>query len=181
MIIGLVGEKLAGKDTAANYFVEKYGAAHFRFSHLLDEILTILNLPLSRRNEIDLGLGLRKIFGPHILVDALHNRLAKSSANTMSVINGIRMDEFDVVTAWEGAKIIYITASPEIRFERYKHRHEKADDAIMPYEQFLAQDQEPTEVGIPALGQRADFKIENVGSLEDLYGKVDEIIKQLKA
>ena len=26
MIIGLVGEKLAGKDTVANYLVEKYGA-----------------------------------------------------------------------------------------------------------------------------------------------------------
>jgi dephospho-CoA kinase len=29
MIIGLVGEKLAGKDTIANYLVEKYGASPF--------------------------------------------------------------------------------------------------------------------------------------------------------
>ena len=92
MIIGLVGEKLAGKDTAANYLVEKYQADHFRFTHILDAILEELNLPISRANEIDLGLSLRKVFGEHVLVNALQKRVKKSWAKLV-VVNGIRMDK----------------------------------------------------------------------------------------
>lgn len=179
MIIGLVGEKLAGKDTAAEYLVKKYGAGHFRFTHILDDILKILNLPISRRNEIDLGLGLRKIFGNHVLINALEQRV-KIANNNLAIVNGIRMDEFEVVKSWPKAKTIYITAPVEMRFQRYRQRREKADDGVMGFDGFVKQEQtELTEVGIPDLGQRADFKIDNTGSLEELYGKVDEIIKKI--
>jgi dephospho-CoA kinase len=178
MIIGLVGEKLAGKDTVANYLVEKHNATHFRFTHILDALLEELNLPISRKNEIDLGLGLRKIFGDHVLINSLEQRVKRSLAS-YRVVNGIRMDELDIVKSW-GAKTIYITAPVETRFERYKLRKEKADDAVMGFEQFKQQELGPTEAKIPELGAKADFKIENVGTLEELYKKVDEILKQIK-
>jgi dephospho-CoA kinase len=177
MIIGLVGEKLAGKDTVANYLVENHNAMHFRFTHILDAILEDLNMPISRQNEIDLGLGLRKIFGEHVLINALEARVKRSLAS-YRVVNGIRMDEFDIVKSW-GAKIIYITAPVDIRFQRYNLRREKADDAVMDFEQFKHQDTGPTEARIPELGEKADFKIENVGSLPELYKKVDDVIKIL--
>lgn len=177
MIIGLVGEKLAGKDTAANYLVKNYGADHFRFTHILDEVLKDLNLPISRKNEIDLGLSLRKVFGDHVLANALERRIKKSSAK-INVVNGIRMDEMDVVKSW-GAKIIYVTSPIEIRFERNKTRREKADDGQMNFEAFAAVEKGPTEVRIPELGKRADFKIENSGTVEEYYSKIDDIMKQL--
>lgn len=176
MIIGLVGEKLAGKDTVANYLSAQYGAGHFRFTHILDAILEDLSLPLSRQNEIDLGLGLRKIFGEHILINALQDRVRKS-LSSFKVINGIRMDEMDVVKTW-GAKIIYITAPLNLRFQRYCDRHEKADDGMLSKEQFVAQEKTSTEVRIPELGANADYRIDNIGILEDLHKKVDEIIKK---
>jgi dephospho-CoA kinase len=179
MIIGLVGEKLAGKDTVANYLVDKHNASHFRFAHILDAILEELNLEISRKNEIDLGLGLRKIFGEHVLVNALEQRVRRS-LSSYRVVNGIRMDELDEVKSW-GAKIIYITAPLEIRFPRYQQRHEKIDDGEMDLEHFKLQEQEgPTEMKIPELGQTADFRIDNIGTIEELYGKVDGILKKLK-
>jgi dephospho-CoA kinase len=178
IIIGLVGEKLAGKDTVANYLVEKHGAFHVRFTHILDEILNSLNLPISRQNEIDLGLGLRKIFDERVLGTAVIKRIQSSQIN-MVVVNGIRMDEMEEIKKL-GATIVYVTASPKIRYDRYMQRHEKTDDGVLPYEQFMEQDKTPTEVGIPALGAKADFKIENEGSLEELYRKVDDIINKFK-
>ena len=178
MIIGLVGEKLAGKDTVANYLVGKYNAGHFRFTHILDAILEDLNLEISRKNEIDLGLSLRKIFGEHVLVNALEQRV-KRSLSSYRVVNGIRMDEMDVVKSW-GAKIIYVTAPAKTRFERYQQRKEKADDGIMDFEHFELQEKDATEQAIPELGKKADFRIDNVGSLEELYRKVDDIINKLK-
>lgn len=175
MIIGLVGEKLAGKDTLSKYLVAKYNASHFRFTHILDEILEVLNLEISRKNEIDLGLGLRKIFGNHVLVEALEQRV-KRSLSSYRVVNGIRMDELEIVKEW-GAKIIYVTAPLQLRFERYKNRREKADDAVMSFEEFAEQDKGPTELEIPDLGKRADFRIDNTGTLDEFYKKVDEILK----
>ena len=177
IIIGLVGEKLAGKDTISEYLVSKHDAAHFRFTHILDAILEDLDMPLSRKNEIDLGLALRKVFGQHVLVNALEERVKKSWANLI-VVNGIRMDELDVVKSW-GAKIIYVNAPIEVRFERYKNRREKADDAQMSLEQFIEQEKGTTELAIPSLGKQADMRIDNTGSKEDLYKKMDEIIKKI--
>lgn len=177
LILGLVGEKFAGKDEIAKFLVKKYGADHVRFSHILDEILTLLNLPISRRNEVDLGLGLRKIFGDGVLGKAVEQRINNTTAHLV-VVNGIRMDEMETIRAL-GAKIIYVTAPVRMRFARYQNRHEKVDDATMNFDQFQEQEKEPTEIGIPALGERADFKIENVGDLQELYAKVDEIMANI--
>lgn len=179
IIIGLVGEKLAGKDTVANYLAKKYGAFHIKFSHLLDEILEILDMPKTRRNEIDLGLALRDVFGANVLYHALKRRTLSSTA-PMIVINGIRMDEQEKIIKDLGAKIIYITAPLSLRYERYQNRHEKEDDGKMSFEEFARQDrEEETEKGIPALGERADFRIENTGSLEELYRKAEDIIQKV--
>lgn len=177
LIIGLVGEKFAGKDAAANFLVQSYGAEHLRFSHLLDRILSLLNLPISRRNEIGLGLGLRQIFGGQVLGPALIKQAIQSKAGVV-VINGIRMDEYESVKA-AGAKIIYITAPADIRFKRYQTRHEKADDGQMDFEAFLNQEKELTEIGIPDLGKKADYKIENIGTLDELNKKVNEVVGRL--
>ncbi len=166
---------MAGKDTAADYLAEKYGAVKFRFSLLLDEILSVLDLPISRENEIKLGLGLREIFGPHALVDALGSRVRKTSSGLI-VVNGIRMDEMEVVRSW-GAKIIYVTAPVEMRFERDLKRREKIDDGQNDLESFRQGDLLPTEIDIPVLGARADIKIENTGTLQEFYAKIGEAYK----
>jgi dephospho-CoA kinase len=178
LVLGLIGQRLAGKDSAAEHLANKYGALHLKFSQLLDEILKILNLPISRRNEIDLGLGLRSVFGKSVLGPAIFKR-AQTATEKLIVISGIRMDEIkDLETL--NPILIYISAPPETRFERYLKRHEKADDGVMNFEQFQAQEQELTEIGIPELAKQAKFNIENTGSLSDLHQKLDQLIGNLK-
>ncbi len=178
LILALTGEKLSGKDTVAEYLVNKYGAFHVRHSHILDDILRLLDMPISRRNEIDLGMGLRRVFGEGVLNAGLKKRV-RESKNNFIVINGFRFQD-ELANARElGAKTVYITAPEELRYQRFLKRQEKADDARQTLEQFRQQEQEPTEVGIPALGAQADFKIENTGTLIQLYGEVDKIVKTL--
>jgi dephospho-CoA kinase len=111
-------------------------------------------------------------------VEALHQRLLKSKSETI-VVNGIRMDEFDIIKIWPNASIIYITAPAQERFSRYLSRHEKADDGLMDFSQFNEQDTTPTELAIPELGKKADFRIDNIGTKEELYKKVDEIVSKI--
>lgn len=178
LILGLIGEKLAGKDTVAEYLVARHKAVHIRHSHVLDEILALLDLPISRRNEIDLGMGLRRVFGDGILGKALAKRV-RHTKTSLVVINGIRFtDELENARGL-GAKIIYISAPEEARYARFLKRAEKADDASQTLEQFRSQEKEPTEVQIPAIGQKADYKIENTGTLEELYTKVEALLHTL--
>jgi len=179
MILGLTGVKLGGKDTVADYLVSKHGFAHIRHSHILDEILNILDLTNSRRNEIDLGMSLRRTFGDGVLGKALAKRVLEVKKKSV-VINGIRFqDELESAVAL-GAKTVYVTAPEEIRFGRYQKRQEKDDDARQTLDQFRAQEHEPTEVGIPGLGAQAEFRLDNSGTKDELFLKVDKLLTSLK-
>lgn len=175
-ILGLVGEKFAGKDVVANYLVKTYNAEHVRFSHIFDEILNILKIPVSRANEIAIGNGIRSVFGEGVFVPAVVNRVQASKASLV-VVNGIRLPEEYAALKALGAKFVYIHAPAILRFERYGLRKEKTDDGVMDYENFMALEKTHTEEFIKGLGEKADYNIENAGSLEDLYGKIKSILQ----
>jgi dephospho-CoA kinase len=174
-----VGERLAGKDTVGDYLQERYGAFHIKYSNILDEMLDILDQPKSRRNEIDLGMALREIFKEGVLNAAIKKKVLEA-AQDLKVVNGIRFqDEFDTVKSL-GAKFVYITAPQEVLYQRFLKRNQKADDNSLTAQEFANLENEPTEIKISQLGAQADFKIENTGTLEDLYKKVDEIIGSME-
>jgi dephospho-CoA kinase len=178
MIIGLIGERLSGKDTVAKYLEDKYKAFHIKYSYILDEILDILDQPKSRRNEIGIGMAMRSVFHEGVLNSAIKKRILNSQAK-LKVINGIRfVDEYETVKAL-GAKFIYITAPQDLLYKRFLVRGQKADDSSLTAKEFAALENEPTEIKISQLGEKADFKIENVGSLKELYEKLVEILKTL--
>lgn len=177
MIFGLVGERLSGKDTIANYLVQKHGAFHVRHSHILDEILDILDIPKTRRNEIDLGMNLRTSFGDEVIAKAVQKRVRDSNAQII-VMNGIRFQHELDNARQLGARIIYVTAPEDLRYKRFTERSEKVDDAKLTQEEFQALDKEPTEINIHELGLQADELIVNIDSLDNLFGKIEEIIKK---
>lgn len=179
MIIGLIGEKLAGKDTAAQYLVTKYEARHIRTSQILDELLQVLGLPITRQNEIDAGRGMEMVFGPTIIGETVRKRVTASNA-PITIINGLRLaDQFEDAKAL-GAKIIYITAPPEVRFQRSLERTEESKDSAVTLEDFMAQDKTWTEKNIPEFGAKADYKIENIHGLDELHKNIDEIVTKIQ-
>jgi dephospho-CoA kinase len=175
MIIGLIGARLSGKDTIAKYLEQNFQAFHIKYSHILDEILDILDQPKSRRNEIDIGMAMRSVFHEGVLNTAIKKRILNSNAK-VKVINGIRFeDEFETAKTL-GAKFIYITAPQDLLYKRFLERNQKPDDSTLTAQEFAALEKEPTENKISQLGEKADFKIENTGSLEELYAEVEKII-----
>jgi dephospho-CoA kinase len=180
MIIGVLGEKLAGKDTVAEYLVDKYGASHVRTSKILDELLNVLGLPITRQNEIEAGRGMEIVFGPHVIGEAVKKRIENLQKKDLIIINGLRLqNQFDDAKQL-GAKIIYVTAPAELRYQRSLKRIKENKDGISSFEDFLAVEQGWTEITIPKFATRADYKIENTGTLEELHAKVDMIIHTLK-
>ena len=139
IILGVLGEKLGGKGLVGEYITEKYGGFHIRYSNILDDLLDILDLPVSRDNEINLGMALRQAFGQWgILNKAVKKRLMASHA-PIKVIDGIRFEEELIHAREMGAKIVYVTAPQEVRLSRFKLRQEKKDDGNTE-EYFLGQE-----------------------------------------
>lgn len=179
VIIGLIAQKLAGKDTVAEYLIQKYGAVSYAGGHILNDILVVLGQEVSRENETKLAVNLRQAFGEEVLNSAILNRLQASQAE-LKLINGIRRPKEFVQAQEAGVRTVYIYASPEVRFARYKSRQEKIDDGLLSFPEFVQQDeQSPTEKDIVTIGEQSEFRLENNGEIVDLYAQVDELIKRL--
>ena len=179
IVIGIVGLKGAGKEVVAEYIAKKYGGIKHAHSEIYHQILAVLKIPDQRMNLIKL-FELRKVFGENVLVNALNKRIREDNVK-LEVITGIRFpNELENIKKYEHNFVLYISAPMDIRFERQRKRGQYAGDDIMSYTEFTRIDtEEPTEVLIRSLGEKADKEIVNEGSLEELYAKVDSIIEPI--
>ncbi len=179
IILGLVGQAGCGKGTMADLLVKKYGAAYFRFSNILGDILKRLSLEKTRDNLIKISGALRQTFGEDILSYVLEKD-AILAPEEVIVVDGIRRAED--IAALEPSpyfKLIAIDADPKLRFERMKKRGEKAGESNMTWEQFLAEEQRETEVTIPMVMARAAVTIDNNGSREEFERRVRAMIQKI--
>lgn len=180
IVIGLVGEAGSGKDTIANYLKEKYGAKLFRFSDPLRDALELYLDSISREDMQWLAVSFRRRFGNDILSRGLKKKIEKFNNGEIIVINGIRyFEDFEFVRNLSNSFVLYITLDRRSRWERIYNRGEKTDDAVS-YEKFLEMEKAETEINIPKIGKKADYRIENVGTKEGLFTKVDEIIGRIR-
>jgi dephospho-CoA kinase len=180
IIIGLIGETGSGKDTFCDYVKKtvKQPVFCFRFSDTLSEILMILFGEVKKEDQQWLGKVLREQYGNDILARAMSKKI-QNIGNGFIILNGIRYwEEFEMVKKLDG-KNLYITADQKIRWQRTNKRGEKIDDSSS-YGRFLEKERAKTEILVPELGEKSDFKIENNGSRDDFYKEIDKIMKNLK-
>lgn len=179
IILGLVGESGSGKDTVADYLKENLGAKLYRFADPLREALELYLERISREDLQWLAMKFKERFGKEILARGMRKKIEKNGSNLIA-INGIRFEEdADFVKSLPNGYVLYTTLDSHLRWERIYNRGEKADDAVS-YEKFLEMEKAPTEVQIPNIGKKADFRIENNGTKEDLFRQVDEIVEKLQ-
>lgn len=180
IILGFVGPLASGKEVAKKYLEEKHQAGIHRFSAILRDILNRLYLPIKRSNLQNLSLDLRNRFGS----DTLARVIAKDVINDIHdivVVDGVRrMDDIAKLKDLPNFCLVSIDADPEIRYKRLKLRNENAGDAEKTYEEFLEDGAQEAELQIPAVMAAAKYKINNSGSLADLYKQLEDIIKDLK-
>ncbi len=180
IIIGLIGETGSGKDTFCDFIKKtvKEPVFCFRFSDTLSKILMILFGEVKKEDQQWLGKILREKYGNDILAKAMVQKI-KGIENGIIILNGIRYwEEFEMVKKL-GGKNLYITADQKIRWQRINKRGEKIDD-LSSYDKFIEKEKAKTEILIPELAKKADFKIENNGSLASFYGKIRKFIGDLK-
>lgn len=176
-IFGLTGLMACGKGTAAEYLAAKYGAQAIRFSTIVRDVLDRLYLPQSRANMQKMIPILLNGFGTDLLSKVMAQDVLKSDKNII-VIDGVRrFPDIEHLKKIPGFTLVAIEVDPKIRYQRLVSRGENAGDKEKTWEQFLAEHQAATEIDIPKLMAVADIKIDNNGSLEDLYRQLDKLVK----
>lgn len=181
--IGLVGEKGGGKDSVvkiAARLLPRKKVVQIRFSDVLTDTLNIWALPRTRENYQKLSPSFRKVYGPHTLANAVRVRGEAAPADIV-FLNGVRW--------WEDVKmlrslnkrgarsfLVYVTASASLRYERIRKnkRKEKVGEYRATLRKFMKEEKAYTEIFIPKIGRKADVKIENIGSYENLR----EVVKR---
>lgn len=195
-IIGVVGETGSGKDTFCDYLNPvrnrerlrlrsisngvkkiKRNVFVFRFSQSLTEALGIFFDEVRKEDQQWLATALRERFSNNILGEAIAKKI-KNVKKGLIILNGIRMwEEFKMIKKF-GGKIIYITADSKTRWQRIQNRGEKKDDRVS-YQKFLKMEKAATEILIPKIGKKADYKIENSGSKQLFYKELRKIIQKI--
>ena len=182
LIIATVAEKGAGKgffiDLVREIMPEKKIAA-VRFSDIWREILHTLNKEESRENISNLATAVRQVFRDDgILVPAMAQRIAKIQADII-ILDGVRKkEEIDPLVQKHNGLLVYIAASPKVRFQRRRTHAETTDEIDMSWEQFMRQERIATEISIKKIGETmTDAMIENNGTAEEFRRKIAQFLE----
>jgi dephospho-CoA kinase len=179
IIIGLVGPIASGKGVTKKYLETKHGAKHCKFSTPLRDILIRLRLDISRDHLIDMSTILREKFGQDLFAKVIASDASRLDADIV-VVDGVRrIDDIEHLSTLPYFKLVKIDADPKIRYERLKIRNENVGDAEKTFSEFMEDHERETEATIPGVMEKAQYSLDNDGSLEELYKQIDELAEKV--
>lgn len=179
MIIGILGRLASGKDTVAEY-LQKHGFSHVSLSAILREEATKRNIAWTRENLMKLGTELKNEKGSSVLA-----QLASSNIHGDTVITSLRHpDEVQYfIDKYPDFKLISIESNIKTRYQRAVDR-DRIGDSTKSFDEFKrVEDEEEFGKGgqnVKAVFSYPHIEINNNGTLEDLYLKIDELLNTLK-
>ncbi len=182
MIIGIVGSLGAGKGTVVEYLKQK-GFKHYSASCELKRMLDERGKSAERKSLSAMSDEVSKKYQGGIL-EVIYESIKQKSGIDVILESIHRETEAEYLRS-EGAVILGVDADTKVRYERAVERQEGEKDSVT-YEQFL-KDIEREEEGkgtgtsnIREVYKKADFKLENNGSIEELHEQIDKVLNTLE-
>lgn len=181
MIIGVTGWFASGKDTVCDYLAEK-GFEKISLSDIIREYCKKENLELSRDNLRNMGNKLREQFGPDFLAKEALKRIKENSNNKNFVIPSVRQTaEVEVFRQESDFQLWEVYAPSKIRYERLIKRARSEDEKNISYDKFIQKENSEKGGGpncqqVDKVIEMSDQRIDNSGTLEELYQKIDRLI-----
>jgi dephospho-CoA kinase len=179
-IIGIAATIGAGKNTACSYIMKKYGYQMIVMGDLVREAARELGLKPNRENLQKVQKIYTDKHGLDYWARETIKKIRKEGWEKV-LINGIRRPEDAKVPKEEFGKdfvLILIDATPEIRFARLKKRARIGDPKT--WEEFERQEMNEWKLfRFKRMLSYVDYRVENNGTLEELYERIDELIRRI--
>ncbi len=178
MIIGITGTNGAGKGTVVEYLVKKKGFTHHSVREFLLEEIRERGLPEDRSSMRHVANDLRQTHHPAHVIEMLHVR-AKEGGTEHIIIESVRTTAEAQFLKATGAKMMAVDADRRIRYERATARGSVTDK--ISFEEFCHQEDremtstEPWDMNVFGVIELCDLRIENNGTLEELYAQIDTL------
>ncbi len=112
---------------------------------------------------------IREVFGEDAFVRAVDKFLDGFEGSTIIFDGPRKVNLIRKIEERTEAKIIFIDAIPEIRYEGIIERSEKQNESTLSYEQFLEQENLKTEGEMEEIRALADIVVENNGEREEFF------------
>ena len=184
LILGLCGYAGSGKTTVADY-LSSLNFKKLVFSDVLIEEAKRRNLlgeDFDKNDErvkiilSELGDELRKAEGMDVLARRLVRKI-KYEKIYRACVDGFRsVEEVNVFRKeFKNFYLIALKAPKELRFKRRREL-----DPTLKWEEFEKREKLDEQKGLGKVLSLADFVISNDSTLEDLYRRIDELLKLLE-
>lgn len=167
----------SGKSTVVQYIEEHYDAYVFRPSDMTRRVLREFGIEETRENLSKMMTVLRREFTPWVYLLAAHECIEKQKGKTI-IFDGIRKSYFidDLRKLW--ARVIFISADSKARYNRISKRWDKDWEKNLSLEKFHADELLESENELDIIEKNAGDIIENNGSFEELFERIDIFLKK---
>ncbi|NYZ79724.1 AAA family ATPase [Candidatus Micrarchaeota archaeon] len=175
MIVGFTGLARSGKDAVAKYVIEKYKFEHLDFAR--DALFAEADKRGVERDKMSLSIlgdELRAESGRGVLAKII---VSKMKENVNYVITGFRSpEEVDYLrnAIDDDFYLVEVYADKLTRFER-----RKSEDPQNINDFFARDARDIHNKGLGDVLKMADERIENEGTLEQLFAKADALMKKV--
>lgn len=179
-VVCVIGQPGSGKDALANYLVEKKTFCHISTGDIIREEMKKKNIPTDRESMRFFSAKKRKEVGNNYPADIALGKIAGDT-----VVSGPRnFAEVKVFKSKFGKNFILVAVSApvEVRYERVKNGRSREGDNITLGE-FRKQERAEYSSGTHDLNRLlsvADFVIDNSGTKEEMFAKMDNILDSTK-
>lgn len=184
VVLGFVGRYCAGKGMAIAYLAEKYGFLTSSCSDRIREEIRKNSQEITRENLQTTAGRMRKELGPAVLAIKTWQFIQENSPEKAAIDSIRGLEEVDYFKAnVPNFYLVAIDVDQRTRFERMLERTKLEGRAdLKTWEEFVrSEERDNNQDGrnIDGCIKRADFTIENNGTTEEFYQKIDQLLKKI--
>ncbi len=183
IIVGITGTLGAGKGTIVEYLVAKKGFKHYSAREFINQEIVRRGLEINRDNMVLVANDLRAKHGPSYIAESLYKQAQADGGSC--VIESIRTPgEIKALRKKNNFYMLAVDTDVKERYARIRKRGDRQSD-LVSFDKFVEQEKremnsnDPHKQNLSKCIEMSDYKLDNSGTIDELYGQLDKLLSKI--